>query len=135
MVAISDVHIKNDDKTSQDHFKKEQILNGGIYYGDEAADGLLMYPVRNTFSYADRNLYWISSLRLENLGESNDDVNYLYLAKELIAQQANASSYETRLRNICNTLSVDNCPAKVTNNSTTLKTARANLVSLIEDLM
>ena len=113
-----------------------QILDGGIYYGGASSDGLLMYPAYNTFNYADRNMYWLSSLRLENLGESNDDVNYLYLAKELIAQQANASSYEARLNNIYQSLhAVNDSPARVCNDGGVFKTARANLASLIEELI
>lgn len=124
-------YYKNDVSTPK---TEEQIFNGEIYYEDSSGDGLLMYPVHNMFGYANRNLYYLSTLRLENTAESNDDVNYLYLAKELIAQQTNPSSYETRLKNICETLSIDNCPAKVTNNSETLNTARTNLVNLILEL-
>ena len=123
------------DETPEQVMTEEQILNGGIYYGGASSDGLLMYPVRDMFGYANRNLYWLSSLRLENTSEGNDDLNYLYLAKELIAQKANPTTYQARLTNICNTLSVDNCPAKVTNSSSILKTARENLVALINELM
>lgn len=126
----------HDDDGSESVMTEAQILDGGIYYGGASSDGLLMYPAYNTFNYADRNMYWLSSLRLENLGESNDDVNYLYLAKELIAQQANASSYEARLNNIYQSLhAVNDSPARVCNDGGVFKTARANLVSLIEELI
>lgn len=113
---------------------EEEILNGGVIYEGAPADGLLVYPVHNMFGYADRELYYLSSLRLENTSEANDDFNYLAYAKELILEQASPSSYLTRLANICNTLSVDNCPAKVTNDASLVNTARNNLISLINEL-
>ena len=126
----------HDDVGAESVMTEAQILDGGIYYGGASCDGLLMYPAYNTFNYADRDMYWLSSLRLENLGESNDDVNYLYLAKELIAQQANTSSYEARLNNIYQSLhAINDSPARVCNDGGVFKTARANLVSLIEELI
>lgn len=130
-------HIHVDDNT-ETLCNEEQILNGQIYYSGASSDGLLMYPVYNTFNYADRNIYWLSSLRLENTAESNDDVNYLYLAKELIAAHGNQASDITRLNNIYNSLNSDttkNCPSAVTTSSSTFKTARNNLIALIEDLL
>ena len=122
---------KNDVST---RLTEEEILNGGVYYEDASSDGLLIYPVHDMFGYADRNLYYLSSLRLECTSKANDDLKYLNYAKELINNLASPSSYLTRLTNICNTLSVNNCPAKVTNDASIVNAARENLIQLILEL-
>jgi len=115
---------------------EEQTLNGGADYEGAYGDGVLMYPVHDMYSYADRNLYWFSSLRLENISEANDDLNYLYYAKELIAASSSEASLTSSLNTIVDTMYTDKLkPFTVTTSAQTLSTARNNLIALISGLV
>lgn len=65
---------------------EDAVLAGACTYNGIFGEGQLIYPVHNKYKAIDPNMYWLSSLKLENLGEANDDYNYLYLAKELISR-------------------------------------------------
>ena len=77
----------------------------------------------------------LSSVRLENYAEGNDDYNYLVYAQSLIDGIPNSSlrsDYQARLNAIISPLYTS--PAGNTNNSDALVAARNSLASLIEDL-
>jgi len=117
-----------------------QILAGEATFEDAYADGLLIYSVCNTYGmFSDMRKQvqtnFLSSLRLENVAEGNDDYNYLVYAQKLIDGIANSTtktSYQNRLTNILNTLY--SSPIDNTKDYTILKQARANLVQIIIEL-
>lgn len=115
---------------------EEEILNRGVYYEGASSDGLLMYPCHDTYGYAQKGLYWFSSLRLENTAEGNDDTNYMILAKELISKlpTQNQQMYMSRLSEICKMLSTNNNPYYVTGDPSVLTNARDNLINLILEI-
>lgn len=119
------------DNSTSTPLTEAQILAGGAVYEDGYGDGLLIYSVRNT--YGAYGTYYLSSLRLENIAEGNDDYNYLVYAQSMIDDLgANKSIYQTRLDNILATLYTNS--ATNTTDPVVLRSARAALVELIEEI-
>ena len=116
-----------------------EILNGLTYEG-AYGDGVLIYTVYNTYGkyssvrkQAQVNV--LSTLRMENYAEGNDDYNYLVYAQKLIDALTNSSTksaYQTRLNNILSTLYTS--PADNTRNPDILFAARSNLANIITEL-
>ena len=124
--------VSEEDGEDPEYLTEAQILAGGINVGGGNGDGLLIYPVRDT--YGSYGVKWLSSLRLENIAEGNDDYNYLVYAQSLIdGLSSGQAAYQTRLNNILATLYTT--PMNNTENPATLRAARASLAALIEELV
>ncbi len=113
-----------------------------------ASDAMLIYPIKellkNVYGITNENTlnslaakygYFCSSIRLENIGEANDDYDYLCLAEQMVESYPNHPEYRERLNSIIEMLIepgiVDYTNPKLTN-STNLARARTMLVALIE---
>ena len=115
---------------------EEQILNGEATYEKAYGDGLLIYPVSRMYAnynaVVEDDIYYLSSLRLENMAEGNDDYNYLAYASSLIEKLADGSAYRARLNDIVNDLYTN--PTDNTTDPAVFKIARYALADLIEEL-
>ena len=118
--------------------------------GDDytAGDGMLIYPVKqllkNVYGITDESKldsmaanygYFLSSIRLENIGEANDDYDYLCFAKQLVNSKPDYPEYRNRLNSIIQMVikpgNVDYTDPELTNPSN-LTRARNMLAALIE---
>ena len=120
--------------------RTETEVLGGLTYESAFGDGVLLYTVYNTYGkyssvrkQAQVNV--LSSLRLENYAEGNDDYNYLVFAQNLIygvSDPVEKANYQSRLNEIISPLYTS--PAGNTKNPDVLFTARNSLAALIEEL-
>lgn len=117
---------------------EDDILAGACTYNDIYGDGQYIYPVHDMYKNIDSDVYWLSSLRLENLGQANDDYNYLYYANELVQQLPEADRYEatSRINAIINSLTTG--PIYNTTNHALVMQKRneiANYISALERMV
>ena len=111
------------------------ILNGGATYEQTYGDGNLLYPVHNTYGMYNPNLYWLSSIRLDNVAEALDDYNYLAYADEMINSLSDSNqktTYKNQLNNLMT--SVAPSPGRNTTDSSLLFNNRVTLGNLIVEL-
>lgn len=114
---------------------EEEILAGGAIYNGIYGDGSLIYPVHRLYGEYDKNLYWLSSLRLDNISESIDDYNYIAYADEMIKSLTDAteqSSYSAILNNLLS--SVGNGPGRNTTDHELFEQKRVALGNLVAEL-
>jgi len=114
---------------------EEQILAGEAYYEGAYGDGSLMYPVHRMYGKYDKNLYWLSSLRLDNIAESIDDYNYIAYADEMIkalTEGDEKTAYASRLNTLLS--SVGNGPGRNTTNHDYFNEQRFELGNLVAEL-
>lgn len=120
--------------------RSETEILGGLSYEGAFGDGVLVYSVYNTYGkyssvrkQAQVNV--LSSIRLENYAEGNDDYNYLAYAKRLIdgiSDQSTKTAYQDRLNAIISPLFTST--ATNTTNYNLLFNARNSLAALIVEL-
>ncbi|MCQ2796129.1 MAG: DUF4091 domain-containing protein [Bacilli bacterium] len=113
---------------------EEEVLAGQHTYNGAFGDGVLIYPARNRYKAVDANLYWLSSLKLENWSEGNDDYNYLHYANELINRlpSGEQAAKRSEMNNCINALTTG--AYYNTNNHSALYTQKGNLANLIASL-
>lgn len=119
-----------------------------------AADGMLMYPtkqiLKNVYKVTDQNKmnslissygYFLSSVRMENIAEANDDYDYLSLAQSLFEQRErdgmSVNSYKSVLNNNCYSYMMDPGSVEYGLPRTTpehLISSRENLAKIIENM-
>ena len=115
---------------------EEQILQGLATYEQTYGDGNLIYPVHRMYGKYDSNLFWLTSLRIENVAESIDDYNYIAYADELIrnlnVSEEQKQFYKSSLMSLLS--SVQNGPGRNTTNQDLLFNKRVELANLIVEL-
>lgn len=111
---------------------EEEILAGKATYEGTYGDGNLMYPVHRMLGMYDPSLYWLSSLRLDNIAESIDDYNYIAYAYELIDNMANSDSYRAQLDELID--SVNDGPGRNTTDVKFFNDQRIALGNLLAEL-
>ncbi|MCQ2796137.1 MAG: hypothetical protein MJ213_02350 [Bacilli bacterium] len=114
---------------------EKAVIEGQAIYEGCYGDGQLLYPVNNTYGVYDSNLYYIPSIRLTNIGESNDDYNYLHYAHELISHLSSAQQqvYNKRVDDILSSITTG--ARYHTTDSNVFNTARIALADLIDELV
>ena len=120
--------------------RSETEILSGLSYEGAFGDGVLVYSVYNTYGkyssvrkQAQVNV--LSSIRLENYAEGNDDYNYLAYAQRLIdgiSNQSAKAAYQNRLNDIISPLYTS--PATNTKDCKLLFNARNSLAALIAEL-
>ena len=108
---------------------EEEILAGGATYEGTYGDGSLIYPVHFKYGKYDSSLYWLSSLRIDNVAESIDDYNYIAYADELCSSE----SEHNALMSLIN--SVHNGPGRNTKDHELLFNKRIELGNFIVNLL
>lgn len=112
-----------------------QILSGEATYEGTYGDGNLIYPVHKTYGLYDPNLFWISSLRIDNIAESLDDYNYIAYADELINIKLTGSEKTTYSETLNALLdSVTDGPGLNTKDSEFFFNKRIDLGNLVVEL-
>lgn len=114
---------------------EQEILEGGATYEETYGDGNLLYPVHRMYGEFDPNLYWLSSLRLDNIAEALDDYNYLAFAGEMIEKLTDSTqqtTYKNQLKNLMN--QIGPTPGRNTTDSSLLFNNRVLLGNLIVEL-
>lgn len=113
---------------------EQEILQGKTIYNGIYGDGVLIYPVYNMYKNITKDLYWLSSLKLENWSEAGDDYNYLYYVNELInaLPSSEQEAERSKVNNYISTLTTG--PYYNTNDSSKLYIQKENLAKLIVNL-
>jgi len=113
---------------------EEEILAGEAYYEGAYGDGSLLYPVHRMYGEYDKNLYWLSSLRLDNVSESIDDYNYIAYADEMINSLSSEekTAYKDRLQALLS--SVNDGPGRNTIDQDLFNEQRIALGNLVVEL-
>lgn len=111
---------------------EEEILSGGATYEGTYGDGNLMYPVHKMYGEFDSSLYWLSSLRLDNVAESIDDYNYIAYAYELLSNISDGEDYKAELDALLD--SVNDGPGRNTTNIGFFNEQRIALGNLVAEL-
>ena len=123
-------------KGASDQLDEEAIWNGeDVYYGGYE-EGTLVYP--NVTRYAG-DFKFCPTYRLVATSEGIDDYNYICYAQSLIDAMATGSA-KTAAQNSLNTcidsmVNQDATNAIINSSASTLRTARNNLIALIEELV
>lgn len=113
---------------------EEQILAGETTYNGAYGEGSYMYPVHDKYKDIDNEIYWLSSLRLENLSEANDDYNYLYYAEELISKLPSEEQQEMKERVLDCITSLTTGPYYNTTNHSLFYNQKGVLSSILAEL-
>ena len=111
---------------------EEEILLGKATYEGTYGDGNLLYPVHRMLGKYDPSLYWLSSLRLDNIAESIDDYNYIAYANELLNKIPNSESYKNQLDDLLD--AVNDGPGRNTTDINLFNRQRIALGNLVAEL-
>lgn len=137
-----------------DQYKKDGGYNRDIWTETSYTcnEGSMIYPIYSLFHYTlgmrevdareicEQYGYFASSIRLENLGEGNDDYDYLCMANDLIKKAAlagepseNIAYWNEYIDDLYDSM-FDDVNYDETANSENLRAAREKLAKLIENL-